>query len=175
MYTLTVFALGVIVRFMATGKFGSSGEWWVVAQFILVPIAMVTAVFLRNSDGAGGTGRIMAIALALMSFLLAAFLAIGGVIHLGHNLTAVPRPLDTGVLVQTGVYAIVRHPIYAGIIFGLIGWGLVFSSLAGLVMAAVVLIFFDLKSRREEKWLIEKYPDYAAYRSRVRKLIPFIY
>jgi protein-S-isoprenylcysteine O-methyltransferase Ste14 len=35
--------------------------------------------------------------------------------------------------------------------------------------------FFDLKARREEAWLLAAYPAYAAYRVRVRKLVPFIY
>jgi protein-S-isoprenylcysteine O-methyltransferase Ste14 len=35
--------------------------------------------------------------------------------------------------------------------------------------------FFDLKSRREEAWLLVAYPGYAAYRARVRRLVPFIY
>lgn len=41
--------------------------------------------------------------------------------------------------------------------------------------AAALFIFFDIKSRREEMWLKEKYADYAAYQMRVHRLIPFIY
>jgi protein-S-isoprenylcysteine O-methyltransferase Ste14 len=79
------------------------------------------------------------------------------------------------VLVQSGVYAVVRHPIYSGIIIGLVGIALIFGSWAGIACSVIVLLFFDAKSRLEEKWLIEKYPEYPAYRMRVRKLIPFIY
>jgi protein-S-isoprenylcysteine O-methyltransferase Ste14 len=39
----------------------------------------------------------------------------------------------------------------------------------------IVLVFFDIKSRREERWLKAKYPGYGAYQKSVRKLIPFIY
>jgi len=39
----------------------------------------------------------------------------------------------------------------------------------------VALGFFDLKSRREERWLEERYPGYAAYRARTRRLIPGLY
>jgi protein-S-isoprenylcysteine O-methyltransferase Ste14 len=43
-------------------------------------------------------------------------------------------------------------------------------------LAALLLgCFFDLKARREEAWLLDAYPGYAAYRARVRKLVPFIY
>jgi protein-S-isoprenylcysteine O-methyltransferase Ste14 len=34
--------------------------------------------------------------------------------------------------------------------------------------------FFELKSRREEVWLVERYPGYVAYRERTRRLIPWI-
>ena len=43
----------------------------------------------------------------------------------------------------------------------------------GYVFAHFVLL--DVKSRREEKWLAEKFPTYAAYARRVRNLVPFLY
>jgi protein-S-isoprenylcysteine O-methyltransferase Ste14 len=44
-----------------------------------------------------------------------------------------------------------------------------------LFEAAALAVFFDIKSRREEVWLGEHFPNYEDYRRRVRKLIPFIY
>ena len=41
--------------------------------------------------------------------------------------------------------------------------------------ALILLAFFDVKARREEQWLKEKFPGYVAYQKRVCKLIPFIY
>ncbi len=41
--------------------------------------------------------------------------------------------------------------------------------------AIVLLLFLDVKSRREERWLSAKYPAYAVYQKRVHKLIPFVY
>jgi protein-S-isoprenylcysteine O-methyltransferase Ste14 len=41
--------------------------------------------------------------------------------------------------------------------------------------AIILLVFFDIKSRREERWLSEKFSGYAAYQKRVRKLIPLLY
>ena len=38
-----------------------------------------------------------------------------------------------------------------------------------------LLVFFDVKARREEAWLVAAYPAYEDYRRRVRKLLPFIY
>jgi protein-S-isoprenylcysteine O-methyltransferase Ste14 len=36
-------------------------------------------------------------------------------------------------------------------------------------------VLLEVKSRREERWLREKFPEYAAYQRRVRRLIPFLY
>lgn len=99
----------------------------------------------------------------------------GGMLALGRNLTPFPKPIEGGTLVTAGLYRWVRHPIYTGLILGTLGWSLWRSSLLGVGLAVLLFIFFDLKSRREERWLTEAYPDYAEYRRRVRKLIPFVY
>ena len=98
-----------------------------------------------------------------------------GIVGLRENLTAVPRPVEGGRLIDSGVYGLVRHPIYAGIVTAGIGWGLAMASPAALAASIVLGGFFDLKARREEAWLAAAYPGYAAYQARVRKLVPFIY
>ena len=44
-----------------------------------------------------------------------------------------------------------------------------------VLYAVLLLLFLDVKSRREERWLSAKFSSYADYRKRVRKLIPFVY
>ena len=78
-------------------------------------------------------------------------------------------------LVRGGPYALVRHPIYAGLIIGALGWALLTNSLAALALAVVLLVFFDIKARREERQLAARFPGYAAYQRRVRKFFPFLY
>ena len=65
--------------------------------------------------------------------------------------------------------------IYSGFSLAAFGWSLIWNSIAALVAALLLLAFFDIKARREECWLEEKFPGYAAYKSRVKKLIPFLY
>jgi len=55
------------------------------------------------------------------------------------------------------------------------GWALVVRGWLTLVYATVLFVFLDIKSECEERWLIDKFPDYSDYQRRVRKLIPFIY
>ena len=55
------------------------------------------------------------------------------------------------------------------------GWALAWQSIAGTILTVALLVFFDMKARREEKWLEAAYPGYAEYRRRTRKLIPLLY
>jgi protein-S-isoprenylcysteine O-methyltransferase Ste14 len=65
--------------------------------------------------------------------------------------------------------------MYAAIVVAAAGWALLWQSAAGALATAALLVFFDLKARREERWLLDAYPGYADYRRRVRKLIPGLY
>jgi protein-S-isoprenylcysteine O-methyltransferase Ste14 len=104
-----------------------------------------------------------------------AVLAVRGVLDLRPSLTALPKPRPDGVLIETGTYRLVRHPIYGGIVLAAFGWGLATASLPALVLAAVTAAFFTLKSHREEAWLLDHYTGYAAYQARTRRMVPFIY
>jgi len=75
---------------------------------------------------------------------------------------------------EGGVYGFVRHPMYGGVILAVAGWSMVRTPL-GLAAAALLTAFLDLKSRREEVWLVERYPRYDVYRRRVRwRFVPGI-
>lgn len=82
------------------------------------------------------------------------------------------RPLERARLQVSGVYGLVRHPMYGGLILIGLGWSLASSPLA-LVVTAALLLVLEAKSRLEESWLEQRFPEYDAHRSRVRRrLIP---
>lgn len=156
------------------GSFRERGGWWVVAQLPLLLLAYVVplrygrALPIEQLDLPGGVGVALLVAGVLQTAV--------GMLTLGRGLTPYPRPLEGAVLRTQGAYAIVRHPIYGGILFMSIGWSLFQHSLAGLGVAVLLLLFFDRKAALEERWLMQKFPEgYALYRQRVRKLIPGIY
>ena len=150
---------------------GRRGEGWVAIQ-----MALLALTGLAGFLGPVWTGGPRVAALAVGGLLLTAGLALVllGARQLREALTPLPYPSDDARLVQTGVYGLVRHPIYSGLIIGSIGWGLLTASPAVLLMAAVLLGFFESKSRREEAWLEERFPEYAAYRARTPRLIPWL-
>jgi protein-S-isoprenylcysteine O-methyltransferase Ste14 len=100
---------------------------------------------------------------------------LAGILKMGAAITPLPLPPDGARLIEGGPYRIVRHPMYAGAILMAFGWALAARGWLTLGYAALLFAFLDLKTRREERWLAERFPGYAAYRRRVRKLIPFVY
>jgi len=145
------------------------GELWVAAQvFVLAGHLALALRFARPSLLA------LSVAGAVVLALGAGFLGLS-LVQLGKNLTPNPRPLEGAHLVTTGVYSVVRHPIYLGLIVLCLGLTFITQSTPGFVSAAAVFGFFHLKADREERWLRETYAEYAAYASRVKKLIPFVF
>ena len=73
------------------------------------------------------------------------------------------------------MYALVRHPIYGGLIAAAVGWASISASLLALLLAVLLAVFLDLKSRREEAWLMDHYAGYPAYLGRTRRFFPYLY
>ena len=151
---------------------GRRGEGWVALQAVLF-----VAVIASGSAGPlwGGPARAMGALAGLALIAAGVALIAGGVVGLRRQLTAFPRPVANGELIEGGAFGLVRHPMYGGLVLLAVGWGLLTASVSTLLCALVLALFFDLKSRREEAWLGEVFPTYAEYRRRTPRLIPWIY
>lgn len=150
---------------------GPRGEGWVAIQGILL-----VATGAAGSFGPSWTSGIRVMTSIAGAVFIAGglVLAIKGLYDLRDALTPLPYPRADAELVETGVYALVRHPIYGGLVLMASGWGLLTASPAALIAAAILFGFFELKSRREEAWLEGRFAGYAAYRTRTRRIIPWI-
>jgi protein-S-isoprenylcysteine O-methyltransferase Ste14 len=130
------------------------GTGWVVAQSVLFALIVASWFF---GPGVTRLGWIVAATGACV---------VGAAIWaLGSSLTAFPRPKPEGGLVVEGPYSMMRHPMYVGGVFFFAGLSLVFSAW-GLVLTAVLALFWVAKARVEERYLLERYRGYAAYRRR---------
>ena len=154
---------------------GPRGEGWVAIQVVLFVAIGLAGVALPTAwpEPAASVG----VAAGSLLGICGGLLALAGLVGLraANALTPVPHPRDEASLVVTGAYRLVRHPIYGGLVLGAASWALLRESLPALVAAGALLVFFDLKRRREEAWLAARFPGYDAYRARTRRLIPWIY
>jgi protein-S-isoprenylcysteine O-methyltransferase Ste14 len=154
---------------------GPRGEWYVVVQFLLLGLLVFGPKTVAGVGRWSGIWANMSLLAGLLLGLVGVVFIGLGLIYLGRNVTAVPHPKEDATFVRSGAYAVVRHPIYCGIIFGAFGYALIGASLLTLLYALLLFIFFDVKTRREEKYLRLKFPAYADYQQRVAKLIPGLY
>ena len=80
------------------------------------------------------------------------------------------------VVVDSGVYAIVRHPMYAGGIPMMLGVALWLESSAAVLFATIPMALMAIRIRIEEQLLERELPGYDEYRHRVRfRVIPFVW
>jgi len=150
---------------------GPRGEGWVAVQGLLLAIAATAGLLGPSWSGAI---RVATSVVGVILIVGGGVLAARGMRDLRDALTPLPYPRADAELVENGVYALVRHPIYGGLVLAAVGWGLLTASPAALVASVVLLGFFELKSRREEAWLERRFAGYTAYRGRTRRLIPWI-
>jgi protein-S-isoprenylcysteine O-methyltransferase Ste14 len=95
--------------------------------------------------------------------------------HLGRNWSqAVTLKVDHE-LITTGPYAIVRHPIYTGLLLGILGQALARGEWRGLLAFALVAAVLWAKLRLEEQWMRSHFGEpYQRYSRRVAALLPLV-
>jgi protein-S-isoprenylcysteine O-methyltransferase Ste14 len=151
---------------------GPRGEGWTFAQVVLVFAIIVSGVAGPAWPGdatwlLGGVGIVIAIAGGILS--------VGGMVGIRPSLTPFPRPLERARLQVGGAYGFARHPIYGGLILIALGWSLI-SAPPALAMTIALEIVLEMKSRLEESMLVRRFPEYDAYRHRVRwRFVPGIH
>ena len=154
----------------ALESFWGKGGAWVGAQFVVM-----TAWLVLTPKGCKLTDSTLGRVAAAVLLSAGAAAGVSGALVLGKNLTPFPKPPAQAQLVRRGIYSIMRHPIYTGLIALSFGWACLWGSGQGVALALIQAVLLDIKARREEHWLREKFPDYDEYAVKVRRLIPWFY
>ena len=138
---------------------GPGGIGWVALQgvcFALIAAAIAAAPSDTADDPtATGTRHLIGYVLCLLGAVLIG----SGIAELraAHALSVLPEPRPDGDLAQRGAYRLVRHPIYGGLVLGSVGLGVITPWIGTLVSVALLAVVLDLKRRREEAWLAERF------------------
>ena len=113
---------------------------------------------------------------SMAALVLAAFLfAWSARLTLGRLWSAAVTRKEGHRLIASGPYALVRHPIYTGLLAGAIGLAAANGSPISIIGAGLMAIGYTLKARLEERFLAAELGQaaYADYRARVPMLVPF--
>jgi protein-S-isoprenylcysteine O-methyltransferase Ste14 len=95
--------------------------------------------------------------------------------YLGRNWSGIVTVKQDHELIRSGPYALVRHPIYTGLLLAILGTAIAIGEWRGLIAFVLITAGFVLKLRIEEDFMSETFGEqYARYRAEVPALIPFI-
>ena len=114
--------------------------------------------------------------LGVVLFAAGGALRIWPVFVLGHRFSGLVAIQPGHALVTSGVYNLIRHPSYLGLLVNSLGWSLAFRSVVGVLLAALTMVPLLARIHAEERLLRTQFgPEYDAYRARTWRLIPGLY
>ncbi len=139
---------------------------FVAAQFVLLAI-----VLLLPSGDAWPLPRGVAAAATVGTWTGVALILLAAV-ALRRGLTAAPLPNAHARLRTDGLYRVVRHPIYAGLILFTASQVLGGRSWSVAACGVALVILINIKARWEERRLTERFQDYAEYARQTPRFVP---
>jgi len=169
--------------------------------FILVGTAAYLGLAMLGAGGAAAYSShpaLLALAVVLGLLMIASYFAGGNVsagvredrsnrwvivalVVIGLLLGYVPAWSDLAIqpghtLVTDGIYSVIRHPSYLGLIVNSVGWSLAFRAGAGVILTLCLIPPLIARIRAEERLLQSQFgADYDAYRARTARLVPGVY
>lgn len=158
------FDVGAVVDNLtpADGKaLGERGEAYFAAQVVLVLCILIGTVPVIGE----GLNFVFGPVTVLGGLGLAAL----SVIDLGSDsLSPFPAATESSTLKTTGIYAEMRHPLYTSLMLIMLGLSISTDSASRLLLTIVLGLLLEVKSEKEEEFLVEKFPEeYPAYREKV--------
>jgi len=177
---LLLFALSVVAFFaggnLSPGVREARGNRWVLPVFVIIGFlnAYVPAYTDRRELWTidGDVLRWVGIAL----FAAGGALRIWPVSVLGQRFSGLVAIQPGHTLATSGIYGVIRHPSYLGLLINSLGWSLAFRSGVGVIITILLIPPLIARIRAEEDLLHAEFGDeYNVYCSRTWRLIPGIY
>jgi protein-S-isoprenylcysteine O-methyltransferase Ste14 len=177
---IVTFAMAVVSMFadgnLSPGVREDRGNRWVLAVFAVIGIlaGFLPAYTDRIGFWTIDTDAIRWLGVAI--FAAGGALRLWPVFVLGHRFSGLVAIQSGHTLVTTGIYRLIRHPSYLGLLLTALGWAFGFRSGVGLLLLALLIPPLLSRIHAEERLLEMQFGDqYRIYRSRTSRLIPGIY
>jgi protein-S-isoprenylcysteine O-methyltransferase Ste14 len=152
------------------------GNRWVIAAF--GAIGLLAAILPAYTDRIdfwtidGDAVRWIGVLL----FAVGGALRLWPVFVLGNRFSGLVAIQPGHTLVTAGIYGVIRHPSYLGMIVNAFGWALAFRSGVGVLLAALMIIPVVARMNAEEALLRSQFGgEYEAYMARTSRMIPGVY
>jgi protein-S-isoprenylcysteine O-methyltransferase Ste14 len=161
---------------LSPGEREDKGNRWVLAAFGVIGLLLAylpaytdrTDVWTLDGDAVRWLGVVL--------FAAGGALRLWPVFVLGRRFSGLVAIQPGHTLVTSGIYGIIRHPSYLGLLVNSLGWALAFRSGVGVLLTALTIPPLIARIRAEERLLRTQFGDeYDAYRSRTSRLVPGIY
>ena len=115
-------------------------------------------------------------------WILRSILGVGGVVGVWalqimglRQVKVFPEVAGQGKLVVLGPYRWVRHPMYTSVLLVTLAWVLGSPLSYRILLWVGLVITLSVKLHYEERLLLERFPEYEAYRRQTKRLIPFVW
>lgn len=176
-----VTAILVVAAYIAGGNVSPGvredrGNRWVVGAFTV--IGLLHGFFPAYTDRIGfwtiDGEAIRWVGVAL--YLLGGALRLWPVFVLGHRFSGLVAIQPGHTLVTGGIYRVIRHPSYLGLLVNSFGWALAFRSGVGVLLTVILIPLLLARIRSEEALLLSQFGnEYGEYRRRTSRLIPGVF
>lgn len=152
-----------------------SNRWVIVAFALIGVLAAYVPAYTDREDFLTIDGEALRW-FGVLLFAIGGALRIWPVFVLGRRFSGLVAIQPGHELATSGVYGVIRHPSYLGLLINSLGWALAFRSLVGVLLTALTIVPLIARMNAEERLLLARFGDeYEAYRARSRRLIPGLY
>jgi protein-S-isoprenylcysteine O-methyltransferase Ste14 len=161
---------------ISSGRREDTKNRWVLLPFLVLGfvLAWLPAYTDRHDIWTLDGDAVRYLGLAL--FVVGSVLRVGAVFVLGRRFSGLVAIQEGHELVTGGLYGVIRHPSYLGLLLSLFGWALIFRSAIGVLVSLLLLPPLVARLNSEEALLESEFGErYAAYRRRTWRLLPFLY
>jgi protein-S-isoprenylcysteine O-methyltransferase Ste14 len=161
---------------LSSGRREDTKNRWILLPVLIVGLVLgwLPAYTDRREIWAIDGDAVRYLGLAL--FVAGSVLRLAPVFVLGRRFSGLVAIQEGHELVTGGLYRVIRHPSYLGLLLGTFGWGLVFRSGIGVLVALLLLPPLVARMNAEEALLESEFgAQYADYRRRTWRLLPFLY
>jgi protein-S-isoprenylcysteine O-methyltransferase Ste14 len=175
--TLALVAAGMFTAGnISSGQQESRDNRWVLAVFAVIGLLLSWLPAYTDRKGTWALDGNTVRWLGVLLYAGGGVLRLWPVFVLGKRFSGLVAIQEGHTLVTTGIYGVIRHPSYLGLLIMALGWALAFRSGAGVFLTASLLVPLIARIHAEET-LLQSYfgAEYDRYRARTSRLIPRLY